>query len=484
MENLFVKNAKYAEWLNSHNFDNCKLNRKEYGLFLADYILGEKDGFVLNLNSGWGSGKTEFLKRFYSYLLTQKHPVIYIDAWESDFAKDPLTVVTSELLAQLEHFNEGIGTLEDTAVIQKLCGRFIKGSLIGAAGVLSKSLLGDAGIGTSFMQQIINDEPQNFLSKLSSNYHEQVNTIKEIRDALGQLAEVIAQNYDAKLPIIVLVDELDRCRPTYAIEMLEVIKHFFKTDNFVFIVATDTDQLVHSISAVYGANFDAAQYLKRFFDRKASLPEPDLVQYLTLQHSVFNSYTTLDIFPIEPHSSFDEMSKIIISLLAKAYSLKIRDIDQLVSKIQSCLRSIESTGVRQRKRQIICYPALIIGLIEFDSRITYFNSRSNFKLINADDMKDDIMVIEGLPLSNYITECLKSVTLSITNKLNSYGEEHKFNQINSVTSMDYYISHGSKEVIHWANSIKSNISTFGSTDIKYWLWEDYKKIIELAGNID
>ncbi|WP_255494564.1 P-loop NTPase fold protein [Agarivorans sp. Alg241-V36] len=89
MLKLNTKNAKFYNWQKTYNFDNCKLKRKSYGDFLSNYITGERDGFVLNLNGAWGTGKTEFLKRFYTKLLRKQHPVIYIDAWESDFSKDP-----------------------------------------------------------------------------------------------------------------------------------------------------------------------------------------------------------------------------------------------------------------------------------------------------------------------------------------------------------------------------------------------------------
>lgn len=97
---------------------------------------------------------------------------------------------------------------------------------------------------------------------------EQITAIENIRGQLSYLAEDLQNHYNVNIPVVVLVDELDRCRPSYAIEMLEVIKHFFTTKNFVFIVATDTSQLTHSINAVYGANFDSSQYLKRFLIEK------------------------------------------------------------------------------------------------------------------------------------------------------------------------------------------------------------------------
>ena len=105
MTDLKDQNIKYKSWLDTSTFDNCKLNRKDYGEFLCDYITGEQEGFVLNLNGHWGAGKTEFLKRMYSELITRNYPTIYIDSWESDFTNDPLTVVSSELLTQLEKCN-------------------------------------------------------------------------------------------------------------------------------------------------------------------------------------------------------------------------------------------------------------------------------------------------------------------------------------------------------------------------------------------
>ena len=77
-------------------------------------------------------------------------------------------------------------------------------------------------------------------------------------------------------PIFILIDELDRCRPDYAISLLEIVKHIFDIKNFVFIIATDTDQLQHSIKNVYGNDFSANDYLGRFFHRRFTLKSPEL----------------------------------------------------------------------------------------------------------------------------------------------------------------------------------------------------------------
>jgi hypothetical protein len=71
---------------------------------------------------------------------------------------------------------------------------------------------------------------------------------------------------------VILIDELDRCRPTYAIEMLEAIKHWFCVPNVVFVLAMDREQLSHSIRAVYGQGFDVDGYFLRFFHLLEQMP--------------------------------------------------------------------------------------------------------------------------------------------------------------------------------------------------------------------
>ena len=72
-----------------------------------------------------------------------------------------------------------------------------------------------------------------------------------------------------------MIDELDRCRPPYAVELLEVAKHLFSVDYIVFVLAVNRPELAHSIRDLYGSGFDAAGYLRRFFDIDFRLPDPE-----------------------------------------------------------------------------------------------------------------------------------------------------------------------------------------------------------------
>ena len=71
-----------------------------------------------------------------------------------------------------------------------------------------------------------------------------------------------------------LVDELDRCRPTYAVEFLEVVKHLMTVDHVVYAFAMNRPELAHTVSSCYGPEFDGKGYLRRFIDVDFTLPQP------------------------------------------------------------------------------------------------------------------------------------------------------------------------------------------------------------------
>ena len=97
---------------------------------------------------------------------------------------------------------------------------------------------------------------------------------EEIRDKVKDVFNSIIVENVQKL--VIFIDELDRCRPNFAIEMLERIKHYFDDDRIIFVASVNREQLIHSISKYYGTNFDSTGYLDKFFDRNVYLPKIDI----------------------------------------------------------------------------------------------------------------------------------------------------------------------------------------------------------------
>lgn len=90
-------------------------------------------------------------------------------------------------------------------------------------------------------------------------------TIEMVRKDLQEMAE--------QRTILLVVDELDRCIPQYAIKVLERLHHiFYGLDNLIVILAIDRRQLEHSVEEMFGINsledkrIDVEKYLKKFID--------------------------------------------------------------------------------------------------------------------------------------------------------------------------------------------------------------------------
>ncbi|MCG9713331.1 KAP family NTPase [Shewanella insulae] len=483
MTEALIKLAKHSGWQEEFTFDTCKLNRQGYSEFLLNYMLGEKNGFVLNIDAQWGTGKTEFLKRLYVEAHNRNHPAIYIDAWESDFSKDPLLVVTSELINQLERYNEDIGGIEDWEKFKESSGKVLKGSLIAGASIASKFLIGDAGPGANIAQQLFSESDKSFTSKLASEYQEQLKAIEGIKSSLSQLSEVLAgSTYGLKLPVLVLVDELDRCRPTYAIEMLEVIKHFFRIDNFVFVVATDTPQMQESIKAVYGSNFDSPQYLKRFFDRAALLPTADFDTYLSHQNLHLDSYSEISIYP-RPMARLPIFR--VFSAIFESYDVSTRDVDQILSQLHACLRSLNAS-VSGKKVNLI---TLLVGIIERHKKLDSYTKRSNYdmtalvlknsRLLNKIPQRSDQFKTYTLIEMALSSTCLFKEVQNEYRQASSYDVTFNPSQFRNKYQTDQSELQNivCGEFVELLQQVRHQISL-------HLTWDDYKNCIDFAGYIN
>ena len=129
------------------------------------------------------------------------------------------------------------------------------------------------------------------------------------------------------------VDELDRCRPTYTVELLERIKHFFDVEGLVFVLSLDKEQLGHSIRAVYGAGIDVDGYLRRFIDLEYRLPRGkggNFVAFLAEQYQLRET--------VQRSGHPAEVQSIAVGLqifehLARIFNLTLRKQEQTMAML-------------------------------------------------------------------------------------------------------------------------------------------------------
>jgi hypothetical protein len=268
------------------------IDRRSYSEHLTSFLNSKaEEGYVINLNAEWGAGKTTFLHCWYNEL-KKDHPVVYFDAWKSDFTHDAMLAITECFHSQLmsphranKELLEKLGE-KSSQLFKVALPNLLVGYLKNKTGVDSEdTLLGDVteDLGIEIEQSELAGALKETM-KAMLNQKKQLEGLLSFRLALEAFAKDYLSVHTDKIgPIYVLVDELDRCRPSYSIEVIECIKHFFNTPNFVFVLATDTDQLQHSISAIYGSDFNSSAYLSRFFDNSLVLSAPELEEFVKLK---------------------------------------------------------------------------------------------------------------------------------------------------------------------------------------------------------
>lgn len=255
-------------------FEGDLLGRKKTADQLTGYLDRLRAGAVLAIDAPWGEGKTWFGRHWVKSLQSEsnKHKVVYIDAFAQDYVEDPFLLITAEIAAALNDSDKATSEL-----IQK-----------GAAGVLkailpigTKILLNTFGrwvIGSTDLQGDLKeaikdtnneaiDATSKLIKKKLEDYTQEKESLKNFRKTLTEFCA------KEDKPVVIFIDELDRCRPTFAVQLIERIKHLFDVPNLVFVLLINRKQLENAIEGVYGSGTDAATYLGKFVNLFLRLPK-------------------------------------------------------------------------------------------------------------------------------------------------------------------------------------------------------------------
>ena len=238
---------------------------------LISFINSFNEPTTIAIDGSWGSGKTVFVKQL-ELLNTEEqfnntrppsidevaledfrnnYSVYYFNAWENDFLDDPLQALLYNLINDMS--TEGLQ----------------EKSLKNAVHVID-------------IPALVKNISKNGIDidKLTSQ-EKMITEIKTVIDRKQHVHELI-EKYLAKSEkkLLFIIDELDRCKPSFAVNLLEVIKHYFNKEDIVFVIATDNTQLAHTVSKYYGVNFNGATYLNKFFDYNMQLSRVDKAMYI------------------------------------------------------------------------------------------------------------------------------------------------------------------------------------------------------------
>nr|WP_314707249.1 P-loop NTPase fold protein [uncultured Comamonas sp.] len=287
-----------------------KLNRKGYADFLYKIIESaqtseeEDNALIFAIDGEWGTGKSFFIDLWIKDLKAKGHLVSRFDAWKNDIVDEPLVGFLSHIYADLGEWDKRRAVKvvdEKIKQSQKLLLPLVKELLKGAAIKGLGTLVTDEAakeVVKAIVEghdKVTEDDVKDEQSMSSMLIHRQLQAhnknlqlIEDFKNKLSETAKKVTENRDKKFPVFIFIDELDRCRPDYAVRLLEVVKHIFNSKGICFISSVNITQLQESIKTIYGEKFESNIYLDRFFNHRLKLPTPSIKHYISSLNE-FNS---------------------------------------------------------------------------------------------------------------------------------------------------------------------------------------------------
>jgi len=284
----------------------------------------DNESFIICIDSPWGTGKTHFLKMFQSCLRGEwnekntdetelfnmtlgsklkvipnkekKISVIKYDAWKHDYRDNAFEPLIEEITHNLQGFCQP--EWRDRQAFKILTNVF-------------------KGLAFSFLERHIGALALDEFSQIvSPSLDPDDEALKSLDNYLKRAVKSLVNK-----PLVVIVDELDRCKPTFAVQTLEVIKHIFNTRGIVFIFTVDLEQLSTCVKNIYGAESDAVGYLERFFNYYTAIPIPD---YTLMLRKYVETYGIS-----EGEAALNELLEVV-----KMFDLTIRDIRTVLNSLE------------------------------------------------------------------------------------------------------------------------------------------------------
>lgn len=251
------------------------LNRQEFVNQLVSVIRQLADngnGCTFAIDGQWGSGKSYVLDMLEKEINLFQDPnaagdryiVFRYDCWQYDYYDEPAIAIIAAIRDACEKYNQ---------LLPKASPK-VKAAFE-AAKDLGKELV------YNVMETKMGWSPESIIKRYEEHRDGVIEDTEKAHnyDAFFEFKSILTKTRDqlSKMakdkPIIIIVDELDRCIPEYAIKVLERLHHLFENQpNIVVILAYDGQKLNYVIRNIYGIGTDDVQhFMKKFVDFSVQL---------------------------------------------------------------------------------------------------------------------------------------------------------------------------------------------------------------------
>lgn len=355
------------------------INRNKDIVYFYNILQAQELASAIAIDGRWGSGKTFFVRQTKMVInalnpsstideetkakATVRLPfpkndeenenysiAVYYDAWENDNDTEPVLSLIYEITKQLSvDFS-----LPDISIVK-------------TAGAIIEAISGHNINGIK--DALTSEDP-------FKKFKKEKDVEQKIKDFFSCL---LAERGNR---LVIFIDELDRCKPTFAVHLLEQIKHYIYDDRITFVFSVNLEQLQHTIKNYYGVDFDSCRYLDRFFDLRISMPPANMEKF----------YSEIGL---ESRYCVDIVTKRIINM----YNFELREITRFYSQIKAAVyepthdsEKYDFSFADEKGRQIILMyiVPLLIGLkiadiSKYDQFINGHNSEPLKELLDFDD---------------------------------------------------------------------------------------------------
>ncbi|BAW79760.1 KAP P-loop domain-containing protein [Candidatus Nitrosoglobus terrae] len=338
----------------SHGFKNDLLQRKQLGESLTNLVINSTEALVISLNSQWGEGKTTFVKMWQGLLKEQNIHSIYIDAFQNDHTDDAFILIVSAISSYADR-HAGKNKIKKFKKIAIETGKHL---IPWAAKTVTKAftfnLIDNEGMERLLAQKnIVQDTSEavgGYVKERLETHTKKVELIEAFKKSLSELPSKLENNTSAKL--VIIIDELDRCRLSFAIEIIEKIKHFFSIEHIIFVLAMHRNQLEGSIKHIYGKDIDAYTYLQKFISVEATLPPKFYSNY---DHGSYIQ-RLIKLHEIPNYNNTHEGIVSYLIPLVRHFEFSLRQIE----KVFTNLAIIYGISNAKQDKSLLDSPALIV----------------------------------------------------------------------------------------------------------------------------
>jgi len=326
------------------------LGYKEVGETFTTLVKSVKDDTkVISIEAGYGRGKTFFRKHWAKHLSVQDEVVIQIDAHLSDHSGDPVLTFIGALVDALP---EG-----ETSTGKKLVEKGRKYGGLALRTVLRVGLRQGA-------EEIFDAMTGKAVDALGESNKALKDATKEFGDGLSEAAgdlvvsQIAAERmrteaFPAQMNalrdaltgeseegrVIVMVDELDRCHPDYAIAFLEAMKLVFAHKGFVFCLFVNDEYLEGLAAHRFGEMKAGERYLDKFIDIRLKLPDTKEVIAGATEELFKGLKAVKHSLPFGEGDEFTiERAARLAGELAPLSDLSMRQIERVKLRVELALR--------------------------------------------------------------------------------------------------------------------------------------------------